>query len=320
MSTVASQISSSIQTGGGDSAAAPAPAASAPDTGVTQTSEGQGVTDQPGADTQGEAGQPDFSKQFNALTKREKMLVEREAQIKEESQSLKQYRDDLAVLEKNPIEFLGKHGFEPKQIADFLLGGGNKKGEGEGGEGGESSKVEQLMKRLDDMESQRKEELENAKKSKKQQQEEATINNFKENIKKTVGENAEKYEILESMGQHDLVYEVIEQHHKETGEILDIDKAAESVENYLESQLEKIAGTSKFKTKFSSIESNEPETKPAHNPVQPRNNIADTLTNQDVSRTPKPRAENHLSREESISSAAALLQKSLDAKKYGKPL
>ena len=75
-------------------------------------------------------------------------------------------------------------------------------------------------------------------------------NNFQEEIGSFVAQNPEKYELIEASNANDLVFDVIEEHYNETGSILDIEEAADAVEDYLEQEANKFMKLRKISSRL----------------------------------------------------------------------
>jgi hypothetical protein len=134
-----------------------------------------------------------------------------------------------------------------------------------------------LKEKLEKLEKENQE----AKLSAQKAQEEKMLNEFKGKIKQSVASN-EKYEFINIVGDEaiDQILSVCEEYYNETfndetgtGQHLDIDKAADYVENYLEKQFSKLK-TSKKLGFASSLDSDSQKTQSQQKQISP------TLTNQ----------------------------------------
>ena len=117
------------------------------------------------------------------------------------------------------------------------------------------------------------EELENRLQEREEAEVEAKYENAKHNFMSEI-ENAvasdEKYELINSSNGEELVYNVIEEHYNETGNILEIDEAAQAVEEYLEAEVEKMLRLNKVSSKLGRV---------AEEPFEPRRQSSPTLSN-----------------------------------------
>ena len=89
----------------------------------------------------------------------------------------------------------------------------------------------------------------------KQEEAEIAVQEFKQDISSFIKTNAETYEIVNALGEEDLVYQVIEQYYNEHEEMMPIEEAAKLVEQNLEESIRKVLNLKKF----SSVSSSQPE-------------------------------------------------------------
>jgi hypothetical protein len=122
---------------------------------------------------------------------------------------------------------------------------------------------------------------------------------FQNEIEDFVESNADRYELIKANEANDIIYDVIEEHYNDTGRILDIEEAAEAVENYLEEEAEKIFRLGKFRSKFGIENDFEQEESPRQSQV--------TLSNA-MSAQANERVGRKLSDEESKALAAKMLK------------
>lgn len=73
------------------------------------------------------------------------------------------------------------------------------------------------------------------------------IDSFKADIRKTLESGGQEYELVTALGGADEVYNLIEAHYQETGEVLDVKQAAAQLETYLLEQAKKIVKAQKLK-------------------------------------------------------------------------
>jgi hypothetical protein len=258
----------------------------------------------------------EFSAKFAALSRREKELRERESQIQE------QYSSKLAELEakieslnapkeeevqkepelpleyrlkKDPLGTLAELGLSYDQLTNLALNDGKLTTEmqmqlmKEDLESKYNGKFESLQNEL----------LERDKRQEEQKYEE-TVTNFKNELTDFVNNSDDKYELIQANDAVDVVYEVIEEHYKDTGRIMSKDEAADQVENYLEGEIEKLMKLSKLKNKFGLQEALKEQAKPA--PVQ----ASPTLSNAHSAAASKPSRPK--TRDESLAYATSLLK------------
>jgi len=122
---------------------------------------------------------------------------------------------------------------------------------------------------------------------------------FKNEINEYVDSNLEKYELIKANEANELVYDVIEEHYNDSGRILDIEEAAQAVENYLEEEAEKLLKLGKLRSKFNLKDDVEQEESPRQSQV--------TLSNA-MSAQANERVDRKLSDDESKALAAKMLK------------
>lgn len=244
---------------------------------------------------------PDFVRRFNALARKEREIREKEQQFRSQMGQFEAYQKERELIKEKPLDFLEKHGWNFNQLAEYVLN--DKKPTAD-------MQVSELQKRIDQLENMRKQEIEDRQKTEQEQKNQEAINNFKTKIKSTVSEKLDNYELINHFGEFDLVYDVISSYYANHGQILDIDKAAEQVESYLEQQFEKAAATNKFKKRFNLAEHLGEAQKPSSEPAA-KQTMPQTLTNDYVANSPSPTTSEpapYLSEEESKAKAADLIR------------
>lgn len=120
------------------------------------------------------------------------------------------------------------------------------------------------------------------------------VTHFKKEISAHVEQNLETYELIQANNAQDLVFQVIEEHHKSSGRILTVEDAAKAVESHLEDEARKVFELKRFKQPAKPEQSSETKTAP-------------TLSNTMSAQVPE-RAEKVLSREERLAKAAKMLK------------
>lgn len=205
-------------------AAAPAPAPDVAPT-VPAAEQEQGVNE----------SDADFAKRMAILTRRERMLTERERSLKDHQKAVDEWRREKELVKTNPAAFLEKQGMSFKDLADFVLNDNKETPE---------QRIARLEKALEEERTTRVKQKEEEVSSRN----EAQINAFKAHIR-TFTAGKDEFEIINSTGNTDMVYDVIFAHHQKTGQMLPIDKAAQEVEKYLEQEYKKILGLKRFAPK-----------------------------------------------------------------------
>ena len=204
-----------------------------------------------------EGSQDQFASKFAALSRKEKALRDREAEYEArfedmqhrlaeyENQSSEPDVDWESMLRNDPLGALEEVGLGYDKLTELALNDGKL------------TPDMQLAAMREEMESEYRrkfEDLENRLTEKEQAEEnayyDAVQNNFQEEIGSFVAQNPEKYELIEASNANDLVFDVIEEHYNETGSILDIEEAADAVEDYLEQEANKFMKLRKISSRL----------------------------------------------------------------------
>lgn len=187
-----------------------------------------------------------LSERFTALSKKERQLQQQASQIKEQKAQIDKFN---AAMEKaksgeDPLAVLDFAGVSVDDFINALAGEpGQSRNQAESEENsGEDDKYSALEKQIQDL----KAELEEKEEKAKQDNINETIEAFKDEIKETVDANPDKFELVKEMESQDAVFDVIEEWYNEYGEVLDIQDAAQRVEDYLTQEAKKIMGLKKF--------------------------------------------------------------------------
>lgn len=263
-----------------------------------------------------------FASKFAALSRREKALKAKEAEVEkklkelEASKAPKQEEKAPEVpfekrLKKDLFGTLKEVGFDLDTIIQVALNDGKMPREIEEKEKFEEfgsslkGEIEALKKQLaEEKEAKEKERLEQESKSN-----EKVISDFKKDISKFIKENEKEFELVatEGEGMEDLVYEVITRNWEETkdpetglGELLEIRAAVSQVEEHLLEQAKKYIQKQKIKQLVGESPTKKEqsgESKPAS--VTLSNTQSQTVTGQE---------KRLLSDEESLRNAAKLLR------------
>lgn len=246
---------------------------------------------------------PDFIRRFNALTRREREILNREQSLKEKYGQLENYEKERSLLKSDPLAFLEKNGWKFNELADYVLNNNSPTPD---------KQVSELQRRIEEMEAERKREIEDRQRREQEEKNQRTVAQFKDNIKSTISSKSEQYELINHFGEYDTVYDVIENYYNQHQVVLDVEKAANEVEKYLEKQFEKAASTNKFKKRFNLSEPASSETA-GNNPeltARPQSFEPSTLTNEIASNAAAPKGEQpaYLSDEESKLRAAEILR------------
>ncbi|MBV6514140.1 MAG: hypothetical protein FMNOHCHN_03730 [Ignavibacteriaceae bacterium] len=198
-----------------------------------------------------------FGPKFAALSRKERLIREREKQLearqKEIEEKAKQAEEKFKKFEELPkrakqnvFEVLNDLGLSSEELLDMLANEGKPTEKMQRNEELESLKeyVKNLEAKINGSEQER---LEQQKKA-EQERYDKTLASFKQSIKEHV-DSTPALELTRANNAEELVYEVIDQHFKETNEIMEIADAALKVEQYFEAELERLLALEKVKQK-----------------------------------------------------------------------
>jgi len=230
-----------------------------------------------------------FASRFSALSKREKRMVETQAKIKEQEA---RFAEMEAAKQGGAMELLKYHGLSIDDVISHALGEDAPQEEVDPNQQ-LREEFEAYKKGIEDKEAERLAETE----KKNQDSIERAINEHKQTISSHISQNPDRYELINSQDEHELVWEVTEANFNETGEVLSVEEAADKVEAFLENKVRELL---KLK-KFGSQESEQIKDKYLGKKESP------TLTNRYNTQT-VPVTQKGLSREQSMKQAASLLK------------
>lgn len=253
-----------------------------------------------------------LSERFTALSKKERQLQQQAEQLKSQQAEIKKFQDALEKSKsEDPLALLDYAGISVDDFINALAG-----------EPGQSRREEQKEPESDEKYDSLKQEIEALKNELQEKEEKAkqdnineTIEAFKDEIKSTVDARPDDFELVREMDSYDVVFDVIEEHYNENGEVLDVEEAARKVEDYLTSEAKRIMGLKKFS------QSTAQEQADAVNADQPQNQQPQVnASSQQESIRARPTISNEnvgsqrrsdgrlLSREESLREAAKMLR------------
>lgn len=172
-------------------------------------------------------------------------LREAKAPLLEKNAELEKYKAEVARLKKyedinDPMELLKEKGWSYEDIIARNL---NPE------EYDNKSEVQKLREELESY----KKSSEEKEKTLLERQKEEVKTGYLAHIKKFTESEAEKYELINTLGHHSDVYEVIEETYKKTGKVISDQEAADLVEQFLEKQLDQYAKINKLKNKIAPI-------------------------------------------------------------------
>lgn len=178
-----------------------------------------------------------MARRFSDLAKRNRELVQKEQELKAREESLSPLRSAIGEAKKNPLKVLEAAGLTYEEITEFILSDGESVSE--------SPTVESKLQALEEKLSAKERAEEEARQQEANSKVQAQISAFKENIREAA--SSPEFELVHTMEQHDLVYDVILQHHATHGEVLPINEALKLTEAYLEAQAQKLLQANKFR-------------------------------------------------------------------------
>jgi len=183
-------------------------------------------------------GEELFASKFAALSRKEKLLRDREDQLKRQMDE-SPLKDIDRLKKEDPLALLEKLGLSYEDITRHLL----NKNEVEDTPDFKYSKLE---KKVQAMESRREDE----EKLRLEEQQNKVVTDYKDGLNTFLKSDTEKYEFITATESQDLVFQTISDHYNDTGKILSNEEAAEAVETYLEKKVENLSRLNKFKTKY----------------------------------------------------------------------
>jgi hypothetical protein len=239
-----------------------------------------------------------FSHKFTILQRREREIQRKEAELKERERKIQEDKDYRAYIEaknsRNPIAALQALGMTYEDATKFVLND-------------ERLTPEQQIKALQETIEELKKDLTGYKKSKEDEEYQAIIRAAKNEIHSLVDSRPDDFEFIRANNAYDEVWEVIEEFHRQTGQILPYETAAKQVEDFLEKDAAKLLTLKKLSSKLAPQKVETQDAKTTHHQRQ-------TLTNSMVSAAPNvrnPAEQRYMTDEESKAAAADFLRRAL---------
>lgn len=217
-------------------------------------------------------------------------LRESKAPLLEKDAELEKARAEIARLKKyedvsDPMELLKLKGVS---YEDLIARNLNPE---------EHDSKTEIQKIREELESYKKSNEEKEKALLEKQTEEVKAG-YLAHVKKFTESQPEKYELINTLGHHKDVYEVIEETYNRTGKVISDEDAADMVEQFLEKQLDQYAKINKLKNKIAPIMDENLQSDPYSQ--------SPTLSNQLTSQTSAPK--NNMSEEEMLKRAASFIK------------
>lgn len=255
----------------------------------------------PATETSAVPPEDDFSSRFAELTKRDKVLREKQKALKEQQSEYERFRGLKETAKTNPKVLLQEYGLTMDDLLASVVGDSDGYPD-DSVEG----KLERLERQIKEEREERQREIEERKNSEKERQRETydkAIEDHKKQISSVISSDPERFELIAFHEAEDLVWAVTEEHFAQHNEVLEPAKAAEKVEEFLlertkkATSLKKIAGQQPKAT-----ENLEPTIADALS-IHRRKSVG--VTTRDVTAPVEPPA---LSRKEAERRAIAMLQ------------
>ena len=224
------------------------------------------------------------SERFAALSRREKQLFKKQqefksqqAQMQKQAEQYQQFEALRQQVASNPLKAMEVLGISYQQLTDFILNGQKPTPELE---------VQQVRKEVEALKQQRQLEQQQAQQMQKRREEarfQADSKEFDEDISKFMTDNVEKYELVSMHAAQPIIRATIEQHYRNTKQIMDIEDATKLVEEYLEEQVRNTVEKSK---KFQAKQTPKEGQGQASKQEGGKSNSTPTLTNAMTSSAP----------------------------------
>jgi len=217
------------------------------------------------------------SNKFLDLAKKEAQFVKKEVEYKtklaeaeKQLQELQYFKNAKSNYKSNPEELLGKLGIGYDDLTNAIIEYYDNKEKG-----AKQPTIEELRKEIEN-------EFLKREQGKAEKEQAAAIEGFSKEISQFVEGNADKYphltKLYQPLGQSEspdqLIFEVISNYFEETGEILDLETAASTAEEYFREEWNKLNGVLSGKPTTTSTPA--PTEKAKENVVVSKSNDADT--------------------------------------------
>jgi len=246
-----------------------------------------------------------FAAKFAALSRKEKEIRTRERQLEARIKDLESkaaatpavpVKEALETrIKRDPFNTLKELGVDYQTLTQIALNDGKLTPElqmdllRQDMETKYSSKLDEITKRLETKD-----------KEAEQQRDTAIITNFKAEIAEEVKADPEKYELVGSEGEYgiEMVFEIINSHYDETGDVMSTEEALQKVEENLLNEAKKRIELKKIKSLLNApsvIQAKAKDTKASM-----------TLSNQNTQA--QPTKTSHLSEEDALREVAKLIK------------
>jgi hypothetical protein len=194
-----------------------------------------------------------FTNRFARLTQAQQEIARKEQELARQREEIESKRELLDLISdpnkiyEDPTAALEKLGLSYDQITRSILNSNSP-------EKVQSKVLATLQSKLESLEAdieKHKQEKVELQAQQEDQANQATIEEYRNLITKTVDENPDTYELINKSNNHKLVWRWIETHFEKTGKVLGVKEACDAIEAMLEKDLiEPLAGTAKLKKKL----------------------------------------------------------------------
>jgi hypothetical protein len=212
------------------------------------------------------AAKPDeMSSKFAALAKKERVARMQAGQVKKQREELAERERKIAERERlwdeefkaSPLEALKRRGIAYDDITKAALN------DGKFDPSTEVKSVKEEIARLRQEQADKEKKAQETQAEAQKRMETEAVERFQNSIAEHITTNKDKFELVALYDAKGLVFQTIEEHFARTNQagapkIMSVDEACEQVEKYLESEVERMATSSKkFQSKYSAIKAKE---------------------------------------------------------------
>ena len=226
-----------------------------------------------------DAKKPDADARFAALARKERMIQQRQAEVRrlqfeaqqqqdraaaEKGQALAQQQQaqreaayaarearlqEFEKYREDPFEALKRLGYSYDDLTKMKMAGGKRTPDMD---------VRQIREEMQALKLQQQQEREQAQRQAQQaqqQQAQQAIDDFKGTISHFISKNGDKFELISKTENVEGVFSTIQEYYRRTGKIMDIEEAAQATEEYLEHYFDNLhTGSKKLSSKYSKIQ------------------------------------------------------------------
>lgn len=242
------------------------------------------------------------SEKFAALARKEAEIFRKQQAVRQQQQILAQQAEQLRAFEQakraaklNPLDALKQMGLTYEELTEYVLNDNKPT---------PTAEVQSVRQELEEYKRQAREEQERLAAQQKQAalaEQQRIVEDFRNEVNEYVAQHAETYELTSLYGGANLVSEVIEEHFRQSGKLMNVAEAAKLVEEHYEDLARKAQATKKFAATQQKAASPQAQTQAS----APR--MGPTLTN-DLTANVAAKAQSPRSDAERIAAAIARLE------------